>query len=266
MCEKQSPIFPLLSEVARIFGIEEMGTIQEYLNHYSKDILKFSGVFVNNIWSSSLTVISALSILFVMPRTAFYALKDWDKIVGQINSYLPEKYALTIRKVAKDSDKVLSGYLRGQLNVCIILGIFYSAGLMLIGLDFGFFIGFLTGIFSFIPYLGVFLGIFIGMIVALFQFGFDFVNLGLILLIFLVGQFLEGNFITPTIIGDKIGLHPMWIIFGLFAGGVLMGFVGILIAVPITAIAGVIIKSTMEDYQRHFVNNKEVKQKVKKDK
>jgi predicted PurR-regulated permease PerM len=133
---------------------------------------------------------------------------------------------------------------------------------MAVGLDFGFFIGFLTGIFSFIPYLGMFFGVFIGLIVALFQYGLDFQSLGLVLFVFLFGQFLEGNFISPKIIGDKIGVHPMWIIFGLFAGGVLMGFTGMLIAAPLTGIAGVIVKMMLEEYKQYFVNNK----KIKKDK
>ena len=147
-----------------------------------------------------------------------------------------------------------------------MLGLFYGIVLTIYGLEFGFLIGFVTGVVSFVPYIGMLVGVVIGLIVAFFQYGPEFVHLGSILAIFAFGQIIEGNLVTPKLIGKKVGLHPMWIIFGLFAGGALMGFVGVLVAVPVTAVVGVVVRFALKDYRMHFIEDakKEIKASKKK--
>ncbi len=206
----------------------------------------------NNALSSSVFLINVLSLVFITPILVFYLLKDWDLLVAKINNYLPRTVSSSVKKVATDIDKTLSGYVRGQFNVCLILGIIYSSLLSFTGLNFGFLIGFLTGLFSFIPYIGMLSGVTVAVAVALFQWGFEGGHIAAISAVFIFGQILESNFLTPKLIGEKIGLHPVWLIFGLFIFGALFGFIGVLIAVPLTAISGVIIKHFALEYKKRF--------------
>lgn len=207
------------------------------------------GLF-QNAFSSTIVVINILSLIFISPILIFYLLKDWDKMINCINSFLPIAYAKSIRSIAKEIDDTLAKYLRGQFNVCLILGIIYASLLSYSGLNFGFLIGFLTGFLSFIPYVAMLIGITIAIIVALFQWGFDLVNLGIVSAIFIFGQMVEANFLTPKLIGDKIGVHPIWVIFGLFFFGLVLGAVGLIMAVPLTAIFGVVIRNLAITYQK----------------
>lgn len=202
--------------------------------------------------SSSAFIINLISFIFITPILVFYLLKDWDILVDKINNYLPRSVSDVVKKIARDIDITLSGYVRGQFNVCLILGIIYSCLLSFTGLDFGFLIGFLTGLFSFIPYVGMIVGVVSAIVLALFQWGFDGGHILIISSIFIFGQVLESNFLTPKLIGEKIGLHPVWLIFGLFVCGALFGFVGVLVAVPLTAIFGVIIKHFALEYKKKF--------------
>lgn len=208
-------------------------------------------VFIATL-TSSIAVINILSMVFIAPVLIFYLLRDWNLMIKKIDSYLPKSSSAQIRKIIKEVDENLSLYIRGQVNVCLILGVIYSSGLTLVGLNFGFLIGFFTGVFSFIPYLGMICGVTAAIIVALFQYGFDLSQISMIALVFLTGQILESNFLTPKLIGSKIGLHPVWMIFGLFVFGGLFGFVGVLVSVPMTAIFSVIIKHFALEYKKRF--------------
>lgn len=201
---------------------------------------------------SSMTLINILSLIFITPILVFYLLKDWNILINKIQDYLPRSVAGTVEHITHDIDKTLSNYVRGQLSVCMILGIIYASLLSITGLNFGFLIGFLTGLFSFIPYIGMLCGVIAAIIVALFQWGFDFSHIGAVALVFIFGQIIESNFLTPKLIGSKIGLHPVWLIFGLFFFGALFGFIGVLIAVPLTAICSVIIKHFALKYKNRF--------------
>ena len=216
-------------------------------------VFSFSKDVLSNAISSSSAMIDVLSILFIMPILLFYFLKDWDVMVNKINDYLPKNGGTQIRKVFSEIDQTMSSYIRGQFNVCLLLGIIYAALLSCTGLNFGFLIGFLTGMLVFIPYVGMLIGISTAIVVALFQWGFNFGNIGLVSLVFFVGQVIESNFLTPKLVGSKIGLHPLWLIFGLFFFGVSFGFIGVLFAVPLTAIAGVLIKNLAAEYKKRFV-------------
>jgi predicted PurR-regulated permease PerM len=214
--------------------------------------VELSKNIVNNAVTSSLTLINILSLVFITPTLIFYLLKDWDILIKKISDYLPSQVAASTRKIAFDIDKTLSGYVRGQFNVCLILGLIYSSLLSFTGLNFGFLIGLLTGLFSFIPFVGMLCGITAAIIVGLFQWGFDATHIVVVSLVFIFGQVVESNFLTPKLIGAKIGLHPVWLIFGLFVFGVLFGFFGILIAVPLNAVCGVIIKHFASEYKKRF--------------
>lgn len=209
---------------------------------------KYGANFANNIWQSGLALINLLSLIFISPIVCFYLLKDWDKIIKKVDNLIPRESLKTVRQLATDVDRTLSGYIRGQFNVCIILGIFYSICLMLAGLDFGLLIGLGTGLLSFIPFVGLLIGMVTGLIVAFVQFG-TFGMIALIFAIFVIGQIIEGNFITPKLVGNKVGLHELWIIFALLAGGALLGFTGVLIAIPFSAILGVFIRFMISEYQ-----------------
>ncbi len=229
-------------------------TLLKQASHY---LVTSGQQIMGNIWQSSLAFINLFSLILISPIVTFYLLKDWHKMLEQISSLFPKKYKTEIKQIFQDIDAVLSGYLRGQTNVCLLLGIFYALGLTLVGLKYGFLIGFLTGLFSFIPYFGVLIGMVVGLIVAAFQFKSLLLVL-VILAVFLLGQFLEGNFVTPKFVGDKIGIHPALIIFALLCGATLFGFVGILFAIPAIAISGVLVRFTVKKYKktRLFLNAK----------
>ncbi|MGE0755235.1 MAG: AI-2E family transporter, partial [Alphaproteobacteria bacterium] len=188
------------------------------------------------------------SLFLITPIVAFYLLRDWDRLVDHIDNLLPRKHAATIREQMRIIDRTLAGFLRGQFNVCLILGTYYAIGLTLVGLKFGLLIGLATGFLTIFPYVGLMLGMGIGLSVALFQFG-DFMPVAMTLAVFVTGQIIEGYFITPKLVGDKVGLHPVWIIFGMLAGAALFGFVGILLAIPVTAVMGVLIRFAISRYK-----------------
>jgi predicted PurR-regulated permease PerM len=175
-------------------------------------------------------------------------LRDWDYITESIDSLLPRKHVDVIREQLAIIDATLAGFLRGQLNVCLLLGAYYAIGLSLVGLNSGFLIGMITGFMVIFPYVGLLVGMASGLAVAFFQFE-DMMSIILVLLVFVSGQLLEGNFITPKLVGEKVGLHPVWIIFAMLAGAALFGFVGILIAVPFAAVVGVLTRFAISKYR-----------------
>lgn len=215
----------------------------------------FTKSIVSNALSSSATIINILSLIFLTPILIFYLLKDWNALIGKIDSYLPRSIATVTKKIAHDIDISLSSYVRGQFNVCLILATIYTILLGFSGLNFGFLIGFCTGILVFIPYIGMLCGVTVATIVGLVQWGFDPTRIVIITSIFVGGQIIESNFLTPKLIGDKIGLHPVWVIFGLFVFGSLFGFIGVVCAVPLTAIAGVLIKHFLFEYKKRFAQS-----------
>jgi len=220
-----------------------------------KQVGEMSGVFISifgnvlgNVWQGGMAFINMFSLLIISPIVSFYMLKDWDRFTAKTYQLLPRKHEPVIKAQLNEIDRTISGYLRGQGMVCLILGIFYATGLTLIGLDFGLFIGLLTGLLAFIPYLGVAIGMITGLVVAYFEFGIT-TPFFLVLAVFLIGQFLEGNFITPKLVGDNVGLHPVWVMFSLLSGGALFGFLGMLLAIPVGAVIGVLVRFFIKRYQ-----------------
>lgn len=213
------------------------------------DAIAWIGGGLRRLWGGGVALLNLLSLLVITPIVLFYLLRDWDRIVATVDGWLPLDMADTIRGQARAINEVLSGFLRGQLSVCLLLGTFYAAGLLLVGLDFGLIIGFGTGLISFVPYFGMLVGFAAGIGVAFAQFA-DWQPIAMVAGVFLVGQFLEGNFITPKLVGERVGLHPVWVMFALLAGGALFGFTGILLAVPAAAVIGVLGRFAIGRYKQ----------------
>lgn len=205
------------------------------------------GTLLGGLWSGGLALFNVVSLLVITPVVAFYLLRDWDQMVARIDQWLPRDHAPTIRAEFREIDRTLAGFVRGQSLVCLILGTFYGVGLTLVGLNFGLLIGFVAGLLSFVPYVGSIIGFVVSVGIALAQYD-NYVMVAVVAGIFFLGQAVEGNFLTPKLVGDRIGLHPVWVIFALLAGAALFGFVGVLLAVPVAAALGVLIRFGLQRY------------------
>ena len=228
---------------------DSTSTIRQTLAEIGAAIQARGAELANGLLSSALGVISAIVFIVVVPVVAFYLLLDWDKMVGRIDAMLPLDHAPTVRRLAREVDGVLAGFVRGQVSVCLALGSFYAVALMAAGLQFGLVVGAIAGAITFIPYVGSIIGGTLAVGLALFQFWGDWVQIGIIAAIFGVGQFIEGNILTPKLVGKSVGLHPVWLLFALSAFGSVFGFVGMLIAVPVAAAIGVLTRFGVEQYQ-----------------
>ena len=209
--------------------------------------LRWAGGFAGQVITGGLAVFNILSLIFITPVVAFYLMRDWDRIVATVDLWLPRDHAPTIRKLLQEIDGRMSGFLRGQALVCLLLGILYAIGLTVVGLHYGLIIGLLTGLVSFVPYIGMLLGAGIGLGVAFFQFD-SWLMVAAVAGVFIAGQVIEGNFVSPILVGDRVGLHPVWLMLAVLAGGALLGFVGVLIAVPAAAAIAVLLRYTLDRY------------------
>jgi predicted PurR-regulated permease PerM len=201
-----------------------------------------------SVWSGGKSIINVLSLMIVTPIVAFYLLADWDHIVAKVDSWIPRDHLEEIRAIAREIDGAMAGFIRGQGTVCLLLGLFYATALGFAGLNFGLAIGFGTGLLSFIPFVGAITGGVLAIGVALVQFWPDWTTVFIIVAIFAAGQFIEGNFLSPKLVGVSIGLHPVWLMFALFAFGYVFGFAGLLLAVPLAAASGVIVRYFLARY------------------
>lgn len=208
----------------------------------------FTGV-ANNLFSSGASLLNIVSLLLLTPVVAFYLLKDWDHMLMVIDDLLPRMHADTVREQVREINRTISGFLRGQLMVCASLAVYYAAALTLVGLPFGLLIGVLTGALIIVPYVGWASGFFLALTLAYTH--ADTANNLLVWVggVYLFGQVIESYFLTPKLVGNRVGLHPLWLIFGMLSGGVLLGFVGVLLAVPITAVIGVLTRFTLQRYR-----------------
>lgn len=204
---------------------------------------------VQKIVSNGFAFINVISLLLISPVVAFYMLRDWHDFTRKIYDLVPKKQKKTVADGMKQIDRIISGYLRGQFMVCVALGTFYSCGLWLVNLNLGILIGFLAGLISFIPYVGSISGFLMAMILVVTQYG-TWPKIVEVLLVFGIGQFIEGNFLTPKLVGENIGLHPVWVMFALLSGGVLLGLLGMIIAVPVAACIGVFLRYLIENYKK----------------
>jgi predicted PurR-regulated permease PerM len=233
--------------LGKTIGIEAK-SLQENLAELMKQGAGWIGTLVSGLWSSGKALVGVFSLLIVTPVVAFYMLYDWDRMVAKVDSWLPLDHRDTIRAIFRDIDRAVAGFVRGQGTLCLILGFYYALSLTLLGVNFGLLIGLLAGLISFIPYVGSLTGIVVALAVALVQFWPDWVPLATIVAIFAAGQFLEGNFLQPKLVGDRVGLHPVWLMFALLAFGTLFGFTGLLVAVPAAAAVGVVVRFALARY------------------
>lgn len=204
---------------------------------------------IGAIVAGSMAFANVISFVVVTPLVAFYLLRDWPTILRQIDSWWPRAYLLPMRTLLRDSNEALAGFVRGQSLVCLCLAIFYAVGWSVVGLNYAVILGILVGVLGFVPFVGVLFAVTLSMLVALSQFGLDFDPLMLVFGVFLVGQAIESSVLTPNLIGNRIGLHPVWVLFAVFAGGSVAGLAGVFLAVPVAAVLGVVVRSVMQRYR-----------------
>lgn len=229
--------------------LDEDGVVRQSMAQIGQAIQARGGELANTLLTSAMSVINVVVLLVIVPVVAFYLLIDWDRMVARIDDLLPRDHAPVIRSLSAEIDSTLSSFLRGQLTVCAILGGYYAVALMAVGLSYGLVVGAIAGLISFIPYVGSVVGGTLAIGLALFQFWGDWVWIGAVAAIFVLGQVVEGNVLTPKLVGGSVGLHPVWLIFALSAFGALFGFVGMLVAVPVAAALGVIARFAIEQYK-----------------
>lgn len=205
------------------------------------------------VWSQGMAAFSFMSLMLVTPLVAFYALLDWHKILDKVDSWLPRDNADQIRTLAREIDSRISAFIRGQGVVCIVLAAFYAVALSALGLRYGLLVGLLTGIFSFIPFAGWAMGLLTATALAVVQYWPEWTPILLVAGVFLAGQALDAALLSPQIVGSQIGLHPVWLIFSLLVFSYLFGFLGLLVAVPVAAAIGVLVRFALETYKKSSV-------------
>lgn len=228
--------------------LEEGSAIDTAVDALKQNISTWSTRLLEQAWSSGLAIIDFMSLLVITPVVAFYLLLDWDHLTARIDAWAPRDHLPVVRKLAAEIDGVLSGFVRGQLSVCAILGTFYAVGLMAVGLDFGLIVGLFAGLLSFIPFVGALMGGAVSIGLAVAQFWGEWGMIAAVAVIFAIGQVAEGNYLTPKLVGGSVGLHPVALMFALSAFGALLGFTGLLIAVPLAACIGVIGRFALSQY------------------
>jgi len=204
--------------------------------------------FAYSLWTGGKALVSLASVLIVMPVVTFYLICDWHRMIAVVDGWVPVRQRDTVRRLVREIDAAIGGFLRGQLAVCLTLACYYAIGLMLAGLDFALLIGVTAGLITFVPYIGSMTGLMVATGVALAQFSPDWKRVAIVVAIFMVGQFLEGNVLSPKFVGKRVGLHPVWMIFAMFAFGYLLGFIGLLLAVPLAAAIAVLFRFGLRQY------------------
>ena len=238
---------PMLAAVERYLSPEDVERLRDAVGNYAGTVVGWIANVLRGVLSGSLALVNLLSLLFITPVVTFYLLRDWDRMLAKMDGWLPRRRAAVIREQVREINRTLSGFVRGQASVCLILAVFYGVGLTIVGLELGLIVGIGAGLISFVPYLGSIAGFLVGVGLALAQSS----EWGLaiaVAAVFLIGQAIEGNFLTPKLVGDRVGLHPVWVIFALLAGGALFGFVGVLLAVPVAAVIGVLARFALQRY------------------
>ena len=229
--------------------LDNSSSIRQSLTGLGETIQSRGGDLVNGLATSLSSIVNILVLIVVVPVVSFYLLLDWDNLVAKIDELVPRDHVNNVRRLGREIDATLASFIRGQGTVCFIQGLYYAIALMLTGLNYGIVVGFLAGIISFIPYVGALLGGSLALGLGLFQFWGDWTSIGIIAVIFTIGQVLEGNFLTPKLVGKSVGLHPVWLIFALSVFGGLFGFVGMLVAVPVAAMIGVVARFFIAKYK-----------------
>jgi predicted PurR-regulated permease PerM len=229
-----------------------VGNSRDIISNLGTRIASWLSNSVGALLAGSLALVNIVTFLVVTPVVAYYLLRDWRGILAEIESWWPRRQLPMIKSVLADSNAALSGFVRGQSLVCLALAVFYAVGWSLVGLQYGVVLGILAGVLGFVPFLGVLFAVSMSVIVALGQWGFDWVHIGMVLGVFAVGQALESSVLTPNLIGNRIGLHPVWVLFAVFAGGQVAGLAGVFLAVPVAAVLGVIVRRALAHYRQSW--------------
>lgn len=245
-----------LKDVAEVWARERLGPgyvgldgqIDKASNALAENWASVVGWAATSIWSRSLAIVNFLALMLVTPLVVFYLLIDWHPMLEKVDGWLPRAHAGSIRTLASDMNDAVAAFVRGQGTVCLILGAYYAMALSAIGLNYGLLIGLATGLLAFIPFVGWALGFLTATTVAVIQFWPEMVPILLVVGVFLAAQAIDAGFLSPTIVGSKIGLHPVWLIFALFVFSYLFGIVGTLVAVPLAAALGVVIRFALQVY------------------
>ena len=237
----------VLNQIASISPESEV--VNSTVSNLSTMAQEKLGIIFGSVMASAISLIDVIMLMVITPVVAVYLLVDWDRILEKINELLPLDHASVVRSLASEIDSTLSAFVRGMIAVCLVLGIYYATALSLIGLEFGLIIGFIAGLVSFIPYVGALLGGVLAIGLALIQFWGDFELIALVVGVFIVGQIFEGNILTPKLVGNSVGLHPVSLILALSLFGAFFGFIGLLLAVPLAASAGVILRFFIKKYK-----------------
>jgi len=229
--------------------LDSNSALYKSLQTVGETIQSRGGELLTAVFSSAMSIINVVMLLVIVPVVAFYLLYDWDNMIARIDDMLPRDHAPVVRRLASEIDQTLASFIRGMGTVCLALGTYYAVALMLVGLQFGLVVGFVAGALTFIPYVGAFVGGALAIGLGLFQFWGDWVSLALVAGVFVLGQVIEGNVLTPKLVGSSVGLHPVWLIFALSVFGTLFGFVGMLVAVPVAASLGVVARFVLANYK-----------------
>ncbi len=229
------------------FGIDP-NNLRNALSSLLSSSAGFVTTVMQSIWDSGVALFNIAGLFVVTPVVAFYMLLDWDRMVAKVDGWVPRDHVETVRDIAADINMATAGFVRGQGTLCLVLGIMYAVGLTAVGLNFGILIGLFAGLISFIPYVGSLVGLVLAVGVAIVQFWPEYTWIAAVAVVFFVGQFIEGNILQPRLVGKSVGLHPVWLMFALFAFGALFGFVGLLIAVPAAAAVGVLVRFAIGRY------------------
>jgi predicted PurR-regulated permease PerM len=243
-----SIINPILDFVSERLSPQDIAKFKTQLSGQFGSIITWMVQFIIDILSDGLALANVVSLLFLTPVIMFYILKDWPNVIQSIEALLPKKYRTKIVQYALTVDQNLSSYAKGQMTVCLILALLYSAGLVAVGLNNAVFVGIFTGCISFIPYVGALIGFLLSTLIHLSAGGSwnPLISIGLV---FLIVQSIEGNFLTPRFVGGRIGVHPVWILFALLAGATWFGFMGIVLALPTAAIISTVVRAVWKELE-----------------
>ncbi|MEE3070954.1 MAG: AI-2E family transporter [Pseudomonadota bacterium] len=229
--------------------VNEGSPVRKTLASVGATIQEKGGTLLESALTSAASLVGILMFMVIVPVVSFCLLLDWDNMIAKIDDLLPRDHAPVVRRIFTDIDKTLAGFVRGQGTVCLVLGTYYAISLMIVGLNFGLVVGFFAGLISFIPYVGAIFGGVLAIGLALFQFWGDWWMIVAVLVVFQIGQIIEGNVLTPLLVGSSVGLHPVWLILALSVFGSLFGFLGMLVAVPLAAALGVLIRYLASQYK-----------------
>ncbi len=245
-------LIPLFEDWLARFSPDDVETIRDAAGQYVGDAASFAGKAVQNLVSSGIALIDVLALLIITPVVAFYMMRDWPQVTQTIDALIPRRPYPIVKEQLDEIGVSLSGFVRGQALVCVSLGFIYSVGLTIVGLKYGAAIGVTAGVLSFIPYVGTTFAWISSIMLALAQFD-ALGRVGFVIVVLVVGHVMEAYVLTPRLVGHRVGLHPVWILFALITGVRLMGFVGVLIAVPVAAVLGVLTRFAIGQYKESSI-------------